>query len=255
MSINPHPNSTAAVPPESQEIRRDVMTLDLILSEEPELYVNIVGEPFIGLPIAASTERAPWLLKSERVQAEVAGFIWEKLRIVLYTHEVSRILRVLESCAWKDQRVDIELKDAIDHDPLLESLFILLSDPNSKGGVNLTASELLNLLQKKARLHSLDTAHDCWPKGPAQLSRRIGDLSPLLEKNGVKVERGRNPGGIRFINLCRESNCDDGGPVASQPPSIDKSHHPQPLLPADAADADVDGIYNEILPDRERYQT
>lgn len=227
---------------DAQQSRRDVVALELILSNGPELYVNIVGEPCICLPFVPGSNRSAWHLKHERVRAEIAGLIWEKLKLVLYDNELSRILRVLESQAWRDQRIDIDLKEAIDRDPLLEGLLILLADSDSKDGVNLKASELLTQLEKKARLNGVDTQHHSWPKGAAQLSRRIGELSSLLQQAGITVERGRNNGGVRFINLHRKTPCDDGEPTASQPPSIDKSHHPQTLSPC-ATSGDVDEAF------------
>jgi hypothetical protein len=218
------------------QTRRDVVALELILSNGPEVYVNIVGEPCICLPFVPGPNRSAWHLKHERVRAEIAGFIWEELQLVLYDHELSRMLRILESQAWRDQRIDIDLKEAIDRDPLLEGLLILLADSDSKDGVNLKASELLKQLEKKARLNGVDTQHHSWPKGAAQLSRRIEELSSLLAEAGITFERGRNSGGVRFINLHRKTPCDDDEPTASQSPSIDKSHHPRSLSPADTSD-------------------
>lgn len=238
----------STAPEEELQSRRDEAALGLILATQPELFLNIIGEPCIGLPVAAEADRTPWHLHSERVRAEIAGFIWEKLNLVVYDHELNRILRVLECQAWRDQRVDVELKDAVDNDPLLEGLVIFLNDPNRRGGVNLTASELLDELSKVARKSGVDTNHHSWPKGAAQLSRRIGELSSILQKAGISVERGRNSGGVRFINLSRDS-CDDDESTPSQPPSIDKSHHPKPLPTADGSDGTSEAVFSAISVD------
>lgn len=245
----PPANSGPSV--ETQPARRDERSLQLILDQEPTLFVNIVGEPFIGLPIPKSTDRTPWILNHQRVRAEITGFIWENLDLVIHAHELNRILRVLECHAWRDQRVNIQLKDAIDNDPLLEGLVIFLIDANRRGGVNLPASELLTELSKVARKSGVDTNHHSWPKGAAQLSRRIGELSPILQQAGINVKRGRNPGGVRFINIHREP-CDDGKSTASQPPPIDKSHRPKTLPAADSGDDESEAVFSAISLKRER---
>jgi len=242
-------NSDATVTPTP---RRDVTALELIIEESPEVFVDIVGQPNIGIPIRAGAKRVPWPLRHQRVRAEVAGFIWEKTTTVPYDHELNRILQVLESLAWADQRLDVDLKDAIDHDPLLECLLIFLRDPDRSGGINSTASALLNALSKAARKIGIDTKHHAWPKGAAQLSRRIGELSSLLKKAGITVERGRNSGGIRFINLSQNVSCDDSEPTASRSPSIDKSHHPRSLSTTANSDDATEDIYLAISVEPER---
>ena len=90
--------------------------------------------------------------------------------------------------------------------------------------------------QKKANKYGVDTQSRAWPKGPAQLSRRIGELKQLLNKADVEVGIGRQPGGNRYISLSRKKGCDDGGETPSQIPAIDKSHHPKSLQPPDGCD-------------------
>ena len=133
----------------SPQPRRDVEVLQLILDQPSELFINIVSEPCISLPLDSKADRTPWLLSHNRVRAEITGFAWDNAGLVLHFQELNRLLRVLESRAWKDQRDEIELTDAIDDDSLLEGLLILLADPDSREGVHLTATKLLQALNKK----------------------------------------------------------------------------------------------------------
>lgn len=229
-----------------QPIRRDEKVLKLILAKNPELYVNIVGEPCISLPLDSGADQTPWLLNHNRVRATITGFAWDNAGLVLHAQELNRLLRVLESRAWMDQRTEIELEDAIDDDPLLEGLLILLASPESNGSVRLTATKLLQALNKKARLSGVDTDHHAWPKAPTQLSRRLGKLDPLLLKAGISVQRGRDSGGVRFVHLSRGHPCDDIDSAASQPPSIDNSHHPKTLSPCATSDGTDDALFLSI---------
>ena len=216
----------------SGEVRRDVAALKLILGATPELYCNIVGEPCIRLP--PLRDGPVWSLRSGRVRAWIADFVWEEAGLVLFEQEITRLLAVLEGKAWRDQRLDLELKDAVDQEPLLEAIMIWISSNHRFEG---TSTKFLRELRKTARKYGVDTQSRAWPKGPAQLSRRIGELTRLLEKAGVAVKIGRRPGGERYIILAGGKGGDDDGKPPSQAPSIDKSHHPKPLHSPDDSDA------------------
>lgn len=231
---------------DTPESRRDVSALKCILSAQPKLYVNIIGQPHIEIPFEAGVKKTFWHLNHNRVCTEISGYIWDKLGFMLYRNELNRMLDILESRAWKNQQTDIELSEAIDDDPLFECLMILLFAPNSEESVNLTATRLLDKLDLCASRNRIDIRQQAWPKGAAQLSRRIGELIPILEKVRIAVTRGRNSGGIRFIQLSRAPPCDDAVPIASQHRPINQSHYPKPNTPVDAGDADSGGIFSKI---------
>ena len=94
-------------------------------------------------------------------------------------------------------------------------------------------------LRKPAKKYGVDIRSRAWPKGPAQLSRRIGELTRLLEKAEVNVEIGRRSGGERYIILAREKNGDDDGESPSQRPSPSASMFDKPLYAV--TDAPVSG--------------
>ncbi len=235
----------------TDEKRRDVTALELVLATEPELYCNIIGEPCIRLPpIRAGPDQEEWPLRSNRVRTWMAEFIWERKAIVLFEHEITRILAVLEGKAWHDQRLDLEVKDAIEQEPVLEAILIWLSSNRRFEG---TSTKLLDELRKTAKKFGVDTQSRAWPKGPPQLSRRISELAHLLIKGGVTVEIGRRPGGERYIILARQEGRDDDGEPSSQAPSIDKSHHPKPLRSSDGSDAqDHSDVFNRLTQPNER---
>ncbi len=214
--------------------RRDVAALKLIIEAIPELYCNIVGEPCIRLPpMRDGPDGGVWPLRSERVRAWIAEFIWKETETVLFEREITRFLAVLEGKAWQDQRLNLEVKDAVDQEPVLEAILIWLGINRRYEG---TSTKFLQELRKTARKYGVDTQSRAWPKGSPQLSRRIGELRRLLEKAGVKVEIGRRPGGERYVLLDGQKGGDDDGEPPSQAPSIDKSHHPKALRSTDGRD-------------------
>ena len=219
--------------------------LERILAMKPKLFINLVGQPTIGLP-TASEQPLPktWPLRSERVKAWVAEFVWDQSGIVLAEREIDRIVTVLVGKAWHDQRNDIEVTEAMDQDPLLEALLIFA---RRQAVFDKTCTALGIDLESVAREAGLDTKDRHWPKGAPQLSRRIEELKPLLKRAGVTAELGRRSGGFRFVKLtCDKSS---GGEVAGPPPasSIDNSHHPREIHRHDDGDGDSRKMLFDLL--------
>jgi hypothetical protein len=214
------------------------------LTPAPDVFCNIAGTPCIRLP---PTEGGPdceeWPLPSSRVRVWVAETIWDKNEVVLSDREITQILTVLEGKAWHDQRLDWDLKDAMDQDPVLEAVVVWSEKKERFEG---TPTKLLEVLSKTAKKCGVDMQGKTWPKGAAQLSLRLNKLlSPLL-RAGVEVEVGRRPGGQRYIvlsNTAKAANshkgCDDATQAASLATAIDKSHHPKSLQRSDDGGGDV----------------
>ena len=97
------------------------------------MYCNIVGQPCIRLPPkrAGPTTQA-WPLWSNRVRAWIAEFVWKRKTTVLLEREVTRIPWVLEGKAWEDRRTDLDVKDAMDQEPVLEALLIWLNEAENQ---------------------------------------------------------------------------------------------------------------------------
>lgn len=233
----------------SSSTRRDIVALQTILDANPELFVDVAGEPRIGLPFARGDPSRPqllWSLRHSRVRAEIAEFVYRETGSVLFDQEITRVLCVLEGRAWKDQRIDVELKQALDEEPLIEALFIFLHQPETAGQFQGQCSKLLPALTKLGRKNGVDTHSKAWPKGAAQLSFRLGQLTNLLTKCGIRVTRGRLPGGARYVNLESDFTCDGGATEPSQPVPVDKDHHPKCLRKIDARDVASDDIFERI---------
>lgn len=243
---------TAATPPDSTDndgdviavVRQPAFALERILAMKPELFINVVGQPTIGLP--SSPERIQqkiWPLRSERVKAWIAEFTWDQSQIVLAEREIDRIVTVLVGKAWHDSRHDVELTDAMDQDPLLEALLILMHE---HAIFDKTCTALQTALDQVAREAGLDTKDRLWPKGAPQLSRRIEELKPLLKRGHVTAVLGRRSGGFRFVKLTRDPP--NGGDAAGlpPPPSFDNSHHPPEVHRND----DGDDVFRKKLFDQ-----
>ncbi len=233
----------------SSPTRRDLVALQAVLNAKPELFVDIAGEPRIDLPFSCITPNRrplPWPLRHGRVRAEIAEFIFRETGHVLFDQEITRILSVLEGKAWKDQRTDLDLKQALDEEPVVEALFIFLHQPETEGRFQGPCSKLLLALTKLGRKSGVDTRSKAWPKGAAQFSFRLGQLEQLLAKCGITVTRGRQPGGARYVKLESTFTCDDGPNGTSRTSSVDSDHHPKALRKSDARDVASDAIFDRI---------
>lgn len=225
--------------------RQPALALEQILTTNLELYINFVGQPTIGLPNSLERPRREyWPLRSERIKAWVAEFVWDQFGVVLAEREIDRIVTVLVGKAWHDQRHDIAVTEAMDQDPLLEALLILMQE---HAVFDKSCTALKAELDHVARAAGLDTKDRLWPKGAPQLSRRIEELKPFLKRAGVTAELGRRSGGHRFVKLtCEKSS---GGDVAGPPPSpsIDNSHYPREIHRHDDGDGDSRRMLFDLL--------
>lgn len=202
----------------------DATALGLILKEpQLELFCDTVGLPRIRLPtIPNRTAEEPWKLRSDRVRAWIAVFIWERAQIILLDREIDRILNILEGKAWLDQRRDLELCEAIEQDSVLEAVLVFMESEAVFEG---TMTKFQRELAKTAKRAGLDVRSKNWPKGAPQLSRRIGSVELFLNKAGIKVERSHKSS-ERKLRL--EKTTTKSPPLPpSQGPSLDKSHHPK----------------------------
>ena len=212
--------------------RPDALALRLILDEPHlELFCDTVGIPRIRLPtVIGHAGEEPWKLRSDRVRAWIAEFVWERIAVILLDREIDRLLNILEGKAWQDQRRDLELCEAIEHDSVLEAVLVYMeSEPLFEG----TMTKFQRELGKAAKRVGLDVRSKNWPKGAPQLSRRIGSVERFLTKAGIKVERSHKSS-ERKLRL--EKTITNGPPSPpSQEPSLDKSHHPKGQRQNDAA--------------------
>lgn len=228
--------------------RRDVIALELVIREINEPFCDIAGQPQVQLNQIQDVPQV-WPLHSRRFRSWIAEFVWETATIVLFDQELNRILTVLEGRAWKHQRVDAEVCEAIENDPLFEAILIWINERRSFDG---RSTKLLIELKKTARKSGIDTRSQAWPKAPAQLSRRISQLETLLERAGIGIEVGRRPGGERFIRLTTSDACDGTAEVPSHIPTVDKLHHPNTLPPHDGCDGQANDIFNRVQQRTER---
>lgn len=214
--------------------RSDTLALSLIEAESLDFYCDIVGQPRVRLPPTGNQgPDETWCLRSDRFRAWIAQFIWDRSQRILLDREINRILNVLEGRAWQNHRVDIEIYEAIEHEPVLEALLLFLDRERRFEG---TMTQLMQCLKKAARRAGLDVRAGTWPRGTPQLSSRIRQLEHLLTRAHITVERRRDSYQRRII-LKRQTS-DDAASSPSQAASVDKSHHPQNLRRNDASDAE-----------------
>lgn len=213
----------------------DALALGLILNEpQLELFCDSVGIPRIRLPpVRNSTGEEPWPLRSDRVRAWIADFVWERAAIILLDREIDRILNILEGKAWQDQRRDLELCEAIEQDSVLEAVLVYMESETLFEG---TMTKFQHELAKAAKRAGLDVRSKNWPKGAPQLSRRIGSVERFLTKAGIRVDRSHKSSERRIRLVKTITNGTPSPP--SQGPSLDKSHHPKGQRQNDTASAE-----------------
>ncbi|MGI8981878.1 MAG: hypothetical protein ACR2FY_21820 [Pirellulaceae bacterium] len=233
--------------------RRDLLALQTVLGTSPELFVDATGEPRIGLPLVSTESlRLPWSLRHPRVKAEIANLVFRSEQIILFEQEILRILTILEGQAWRDQRLDIEIRQALDDVPLVEALYIYLHQQESQGFFCGSCTKLLHALTKTAHKAGVDLKSASWPKGAAQLSRRLGQLEPLLEKAGIIVKRKRESGGTRSVEIRSNLRSGDATQPPSPPPLDANSKDFQTIATPDGSDALSSEVFDRIKSDSER---
>ncbi len=227
------------------------LALELILKEPSlELFCDSGGQPRIRLPpIRQHPTEEPWRIRSERVRAWIADFVWERSKDILQDREIDRILNILEGKAWRDLKRDLELFEAIEQDPVLEALIVLMHQFILFEG---TMTKLMRQLVKVARKAGLNVRAKNWPKGTPQLSRRIGSFERFLTKAGITVERHRNS--IERKIKLKMTVHDDPPSTPSPSSSVDKSHHPKSQRHRDASDSEKHAeLFAQLSPPEERH--
>jgi hypothetical protein len=187
---------------------RLAQALRVILTTNPELYIDLTGKPVVCLPLGGCTQdRTPHRLRGDRARATLFATISRDAHFVPFQEEVNRILWILEDMAWKDIRMDVGYQSAVEQIDLIDALDILV---NSVEGVVVyygTCSGLRDRLNDVAIANGIDVRQEQWPKGASRLSQRIWELRHLLEAGGIQVERGRS-NGPRWIKVSRLPSSD-----------------------------------------------
>lgn len=227
---------------QSAEKPKITVALEAVLATRPETYVNSIGEPVICLPAACGEKSCTWPLKHQRTRAEIAGLAWNKLKMVLSDYQITSILRVLESFAWRDQRGFADINEALDNDVFFECVVLFMNQPSHRNAFSGSATNLLTALKELAKRNGFDMKERTWPNGPAQLSLRLNEFSSLLREAGIEFNRGRDGGKRRFIEL-RHIHRPDGVPLA---PSRDKPFQPNLLRQSNDNDDAGSEIFDRI---------
>lgn len=250
------PGTTGGQPGQTEEPppRRDQIAIQVVLDQSPQLHINSIGIPMIALPLkktpgdirppednSSRTAEQSWPLRSRRVQAEIADLIYSEKSVLVHQQEINRILKVLEGRAWKEPSPMFGIGHDMDENPLIEAIMILLLKQGTTGGFEGSCTTLLHELKKVCNQHSIDADDKYWPRGAAQLSRKLLEQAPVLERAGITIHRSRRPGGDRYISLRIESEikfdeCDDTATSASQAASEQNPESLEDSEPCDAGD-------------------
>ena len=245
-------NEPDDVKPAGQNQRNDSVGLQVILDLSPQLRINPVSIPEIKLPLER-TDNTPdleastttyWPIKCERVHDEIAELVNAQRGIVLQTREIKRIQNILSGRAWKEFGATAESEAILDINPLVEGIYILVHQRTQQGRFEISCTKLLTELRKLGRTKGVDIQSEQWPRGAAQLSRKLVEQSQNLEAVGIHCERGRRSGGERYVafrtfkkSLPESESVDDVDDPPSQTPSNDNPKNSVADLPFDAGDS------------------
>jgi hypothetical protein len=130
-----------------------------------------------------NTPFLPWPIRSRHVEAWAANLYYCQTGQLVTRSELQQALLVLEGIALENPEADREIEDAIEEEPLLTMLMVLLTDRNTWEG---TASQLLSELTQLAWGHGVNPdRHPAWPVDAARLSSRLRQLTDWLAKAGI----------------------------------------------------------------------
>lgn len=184
--------------------RREQFAIHHVLRLKPTVQINAVGVPEISLPLKPSEKNKEAAcsfqpIMSNRVRAEISALVFEMEQCVLSGPELSRIQTILEGKAWRAPRPELGLNEILDTSPLVEGIYIYLGTQN--GSFDRSCTKLLQELRQLGKRRGIDLRSKEWPKGPAQLSRKLDEQSDNLNRVGIQFKRGRRPGGERYVKL------------------------------------------------------
>jgi len=168
--------------------------LDLYAPEKPrslihvilgsvQLLVDSTGIARLRRPIDGPDDWA-WPIDHEVSIAFISKLAFDHNGTLLNGSELSAIVRVLQGKAFENYRPDAAACDLVERDPVPRAVARLMrGQPHWKG----PASKLLTALRAAIADEGIDFHRDkAWPKGPAQLSRRLTQLHQSLEQLGIR---------------------------------------------------------------------
>lgn len=158
----------------SQSERRDQLIIEAVLDVSPNVYTNELGVTCILLPLdGQDSDKSEFAIRDPRVKAEISCHAFEKTTLIPHHSEINRVLTVLEGKAWKKNKTNVDFLEAIDADPLLETVYIFLKQKKIGGQYEGNCTKLLAELNNIAISKSIHIKIPSWPKGTAQLSHQL----------------------------------------------------------------------------------
>ena len=169
------PDATGGSSPTPSLLRR-------LLDRGAQPYCDVAGIPRLRRAMD-NTPFLPWPIRSRHVEAWAANLYYCQTGQLVTRSELQQALLVLEGIALENPEADREIEDAIEEEPLLTMLMVLLTDRNTWEG---TASQLLSELTQLAWGHGVNPdRHPAWPVDAARLSSRLRQLTDWLAKAGI----------------------------------------------------------------------
>ena len=212
---------------------RAELGLQIVLASGIEFYCSSLGQPTVKLPIDENSDFRVWPVLSDRVAAWIHHIVWQQACVVLHRQEINRIRWVIAGMAWEDERVSLDLMEAMDENPLFEALVLFIMEKRSYDG---TCTKLLAEIKKTANSRGIDQRSTAFPDDVAVLGRRIRQLLPLLEKAAIQVDCGRR-GGQRYVSLLYDGDGIDPPEASGNEPPTNSPHGPEGQPSTDESDA------------------
>jgi hypothetical protein len=195
--------------------------VDVILRSGIDLFVDSTGIARLRRPTDGLDDWA-WPIDSEFAIAFLSKFAFDHNGTMLKGSELSAIVRILQGCAFENYRPDVAASDLVERDPVLRAVVRFMGDERHWKG---PAAKLLVSLRAAIIDEGIDFQRDkSWPKVPAQLSVRLRQLRPALERFGIRHSTSRTARQRSHLleTIARTPSTDDAmaAPSSSIPSSL-----------------------------------
>ncbi len=219
--------------PETQQKPMDVVALELVLQGMTECYLDPSGEPRLRRK-SDKPDDVPWPVRSRETEGWIAKIFFEATHTLLGRGQIDRVLLYLEGKAAEHTRVDMELCDAIESEPVLGLIIQLIKHERY---LKTTTDALLRRLRELAKDRPYLMLAPRWPARTEALGRSLRRLGPWFSKAEIKITFTRD-GRHRWIELTDSFGRHNGEP--SPQPSQANPTPQQNLCHSDGSDGEVD---------------
>jgi len=204
------------------KIKRKLMFNGInVVGEEPDFLDRSVTYELTKIPKAQRKKESVLLAEFEKDQPKITGAIFKILQKSLSKVNlinIKELPRMADYCFWGEavsqilgekekvftltyfEKIGALSREVLEANPVGLCLLEYLKENSFEG----TATELLEILEKKAEELKINTKNNYFPSAPNSLTRRINEIKANLEEEGFKVDYDTT-GKKRIIKIYKKS--------------------------------------------------